>query len=482
MKTMSANTPIVVDLDGTLIRTDLLVESLCKYLIQHPLSFFKLVYWLLVEGKSGLKSKLSQMVEIDIAMLPYNEELVAWLKEQKSAGRQLVLATASHQTYAQKVANHLTIFEAVFGTTNDVNLKSKNKCELLVSKYGYKQFAYVGDIYADLPIWASCSDAYIIEGKPFLQKKLNSLGIKPIVFSLGCPSQFKSFIKSLRLHQWLKNLLIFLPLFAAQSYLIPLSVLQAVCAFFIFGITASSAYLLNDLVDVENDRHHPSKKLRPFAAGNLNLLVGWVASPVLLILAFSAAYLLMPNEFIAVLFLYLIATLAYSFKLKKIVLVDVLVLAALYTIRIIAGAAATGLPLSLWLLSFSMFFFLSLALMKRFSELQISKDANSEKKLRGRGYLPIDFEAISSMGIASGYVSVLVLGLYFQDEKIVHMYKNASILWFTCPIFLFWVSRMWLLTHRGEMDHDPVYFAAKDKCSWFVIFLICAVFFAAKTF
>jgi 4-hydroxybenzoate polyprenyltransferase/phosphoserine phosphatase len=482
MITIKSNLVIAVDLDGTLIKTDLLVESLCKFLIQRPQSLFILFYWFFMGGKAHLKSKLAEAVEIDPAVLPYNKGLLAWLVEQKKTGIKLVLATASDQRYAQKIANHLGIFQSVFGSKDGINLKSINKRDLLVSVYGEKSFCYVGDSKADLPIWASSKEIYVVGRCAAIEKGLHKLGLKSVVFSSEKPPIFMSFAKSLRPHQWLKNLLIFVPLFLTQEYLNPVAITQAIFAFLLFSFMASSAYVLNDLIDVESDRHHPSKKNRPFAAGDLNLMVGLISFPILLLLSFGLAQIFLPVYFVATLFLYFLITIGYSFWFKKIVLVDVLVLAGLYTIRIVAGATATGLPISLWLLSFSTFFFLSLALMKRFSELQISKSDDSNKKLRGRGYLSVDFEVISTMGIASGYVSVLILGLYFQDVKLVNLYSHSSILWFTCPILLFWISRMWLLTHRGEMFHDPVYFAAKDKCSWYVIAFICAIFFIAKVY
>lgn len=477
---MNSKLPIVVDLDGTIIKTDLLIESLSQYLTANPLSVFKIFFWIIFLGKSSLKSKLAQIIDIDVKLLPYNRSLIIWLEEKKKSGSHLILATASHNKYAQQISEYLNIFDDAFGTTKDINLKSQNKRDFLIDKYGYKKFSYVGDSVADLPIWLSCKDAYVVDGSPKLLNSLSELGIHSELFSSGKPHAFKSFIKALRLHQWLKNLLVFIPLFATQSYLNLDAVFHASIAFILFGITASSAYLLNDLVDVGNDRHHPSKRNRPFASGDLSLLMGWFSFPALLAISFITAYFLLPYEFVAILFIYLAITLAYSFSLKRIVLVDVLVLAILYTVRIIAGAAATDLPISLWLLSFSIFFFLSLALMKRFSELQISKEEGGEKKLLGRGYLPIDFEVISSMGVASGYISVLILGLYFQDPKVSYQYQNSAVLWIACPILLYWVSRMWLLTHRGEMDHDPVYFAAKDKCSWVVIFLITIIFLFAS--
>jgi 4-hydroxybenzoate polyprenyltransferase len=272
--------------------------------------------------------------------------------------------------------------------------------------------------------------------------------------------------KAMRLHQWMKNLLVFVPLMAAHQYADTQRDALALMAFVIFSLTASSVYLLNDLVDVQDDRHHARKRNRPFASGALSLITGWAAWPVLLLVAVVLSAGLMPVLFSVSLGVYFVLTVAYSLQLKQLVVVDVLTLAALYTLRIIAGAAAIDVAVSFWLLLFSMFIFLSLALIKRYSELKVARDAGKIGALRGRGYEPDDLELVSSLGGSAGFIAVLVLALYIQDGQAAHLYATPQVIWLACPVMLYWISRAWLIAHRGRMHDDPIVFALKDKVSW----------------
>jgi 4-hydroxybenzoate polyprenyltransferase len=251
-------------------------------------------------------------------------------------------------------------------------------------------------------------------------------------------------------------------------------------AFLAFGLTASATYILNDLVDVEYDRRHPRKCLRPFSAGDISLLSGWLIWPIILFLAFTISIATLPKLFLVALSAYLALNFAYSFFLKKKAIIDVITLASLYTIRIIAGILALGVPLSFWLLSFSMFFFLSLALLKRFTEIKYVDFSDPSLKLAGRGYYPDDLSSVSSMGIASGYISVLVLALYVQDANVSHRFHQPEFIWLACPLLFFWISRIWLLVHRGRLDDDPVFFAAKDGVSWLILAGFVVLFLCAK--
>jgi 4-hydroxybenzoate polyprenyltransferase len=378
------------------------------------------------------------------------------------------------------VAAHLDLFDEVLATEGLINLKSRHKRDHLVSRYGERGFDYVGNDSADFPVWGAADRAYVVSSVPSLIQRAQALGNVEQVFDDGRPGTVKSLIKAMRPHQWVKNLLVFVPLLAAHGFGNPGSLLQALVAFFVFGLTASSVYLLNDMVDVADDRHHQRKRLRPFASGNLSLLHGWITWPLLLIAAFVIASLALPTAFVAVLALYFVLTLAYSLRLKQSAVVDVLTLAALYTLRVIAGAVAISVSLSFWLLSFSMFLFLSLAFIKRFSELKTARVVGNHGWIRGRGYIHEDLEIVSSMGTGAGYLAVLVLALYIQDSHTAVMYKTPQIIWLACPLLLYWISRVWIFAHRGWMHDDPIVFALKDWKSWIVGVSFVAVFWLAK--
>jgi len=472
--------PLVVDLDGTLIKSDLLFETANDHLARHPLAFPSLLAWLWQGGKARLKAKLAEVVPFHPELVPYNEELVTWLRAQKAEGRTLVLATASHRLLADAVAGHLGIFDEVLATDESVNLKAEVKQDLLVRRYGEGGYDYVGNDSADLPVWRSARRAYAVSSSKSLIAKARSLGNLAQVFESGRPHAVKSLVRAMRPHQWLKNLLVLVPVFAAHTYGDWASLRGALLGFFVYGLTASSVYILNDLVDLPSDRKHARKRLRPFAAGNLSLPLGWLAAATLLLVAFGLASLALPTAFVGVLAFYFVLTLAYSYRLKQIALVDVLTLAGLYTLRIIAGARAASVPLSFWLLLFSVFFFLSLAFIKRFSELRGARKSGNEGQLGGRGYSAVDLEMISSMGISAGNIAVLVLALYIQDSHTTVLYRTPKFIWIACPLLLFWTSRMWLATHRGQMHDDPIVYAAKDKTTWGVAACFVGVFILAR--
>ena len=471
--------PLVVDLDGTLVKTDLLAETASQFVLAQPLRCFKLLSWLM-QGKSALKSHLAHNTSIDATALPYNEELLTWLKQEKAKGGVIVLATASHRALAEQVANHLGLFDEVLATDASTNLKADAKCAALVAKYGAKGFDYVGNDWADLPVWHSATQAHVVSQSSRLIEAARRQGKLGQVFTDGKPPLMQALLKAMRPHQWMKNLLVFIPLLAAHRYGDASSVLQALLAFIAFGLTASSVYLLNDMVDVADDRQHARKRQRPFAAGHLSLLRGWLTWPLLLVCAFTLAAVALPWPFNLSLGTYFVLTVAYSLRLKQIPMVDVLTLAGLYTLRIIAGAAAIAVPLTFWLLSFSMFLFLSLAFIKRYSELKTAREDGHVSALRGRGYTPQDLELVANLGGSAGYTAVLVLALYIQDAHTASLYATPQFIWLACPILLYWISRAWLIAHRGQMHDDPIVFALKDRVSWAVAALFAAVFVAAR--
>lgn len=469
--------PIVVDLDGTLIKTDMLFESANQFITENPLRFWQPFLWLM-RGRPYLKEQLAQRYQFDPATLPYNEEVLTWLRHEADKGTPIYLATASNLVIANAVASHLNLFTGVFASEGNVNLKASRKRDRLIAEFGEKQFDYVGNEGDDLVVWEKSSNAHVVSNSSALLARVDGMGNKGKVIDPKKGS-FATLLKAMRLHQWVKNLLVFVPLLGAHQISNTVALIEAIFAFIAFGLCASSVYLLNDLVDIENDRQHARKKARPFAAGKLSLLTGWLLWPTLTMSAFVLAWLTLPLAFTGVLLVYFAVTLAYSFALKRYAILDVLILAGLYTIRIVAGAVATGIPLSFWLLTFSMFIFLSLAFMKRYSELKSVKQDGQEGKLPGRGYAADDLEAVSAMGVVSGYLSILVLALYIQDSYTAVLYRTPQIIWLACPLMLYWISRTWLITHRGAMNDDPVLFAIKDRVSHLVAFCFVLIFILA---
>ncbi len=458
---MADQTPVCVDLDGTLIHSDLLLESFMLLIKLNPLYLLLVPLWLL-GGKARLKAEIASRVQLNGSALPYTKPLLTWLQSQKAAGRPLWLCTASDHRLAQAVADHVGLFDGVLASDGKTNLAGHNKAAELVKRFGEKGFDYVGNHSVDLGVWAHARQAIVVNGSAGLKAAAAKVATVAHVIE-PLPGGIKVITKALRVHQWAKNGLIMVPLLAAHQITQSGPLVDALLAFVAFSLCASSVYLLNDMLDLEADRQHHSKCNRPFAAGRLSLLFGLGATPVLLLAALALCALL-PAKFFFVLVVYYIATLAYSFGLKKVVMVDVLALAGLYTIRIVAGAAATAIPLSFWLLMFAVFIFLSLAIVKRYAELFAMRQ-QGKLKASGRGYQVEDISLLQSLGTASGYLSILVLALYLNTPDIAKMYSHPKVVWGLVPIMLYWISRIWMETHRGNMHDDPLVYALKDRTS-----------------
>lgn len=471
-------TPLCVDLDGTLVKTDLLLESAIALLKANPLYLFLFPVWLL-QGKAHLKRQIAERARLNAECLPYHAEFLAFLREQHRTGRRLVLASASDERLAMQVARHLGLFGEVIASDGVNNLSGQRKCEALRTRFGAAGFAYAGNGKVDLPVWAGAGGCVVVNASPRLAARASRTAPPLRVFArdAGAGARVRAFLEAIRVHQWVKNLLVFVPLLTAHQLADVVVLSSAALAFVAFSLCSSSVYLLNDLLDLEADRQHPTKRNRPFASGELSLLTGMVAIPLLLLASIGLA-LLLPADFLLALLAYFALTLAYSFHLKQVVLLDVVVLAILYTTRIIAGAVAIAVPVSPWLLAFSMFLFLSLALVKRFAELRALRVANKQNA-KGRGYSAGDLEQLASLGAASGYVSVMVLALYINSHEVTVLYKNPAALWLICPVILYWVSRVWLLAHRGQMHQDPIVFAIKDRGSYAVAAFIGAAMLLA---
>jgi 4-hydroxybenzoate polyprenyltransferase len=469
--------PLVIDLDGTLLRSDLLIESGFAFIKYNPRQLFAPLKWLL-SGKAVLKGRIASSTPLDVTVLPYDPEVIALVEQERAKGRQIVLATASHKIYAEQIAEYLKLFDMVLATENTTNLSKQNKRDKLLELFGLNGFDYAGNSHDDLPVWGAARNALLVNPEPGVVSKAGAIANVELVVNTK-PNQFKAWIKALRIHQWVKNLLLFVPLLASHK-VNEIELLFSGClAFIFFGLCASSVYLLNDLLDLEDDRHHSTKRNRPLASGALPLKAGLLAFPVLLISAFSGSLLLLPWKFTVALAVYYLLTLTYSMLLKRKIVIDVITLASLYTLRIVAGTFAFGVELTFWMLAFSMFMFLSLALVKRYAELLEARSAGIEEKSRGRDYYPSDLEMISSLGAASGYLSVMVLALYIQDSNTISLYSSPQIIWLACPLLLFWITRVWLLTHRGQMHEDPIIFAIEDRTSLLIGLLFAAIFWIA---
>jgi 4-hydroxybenzoate polyprenyltransferase/phosphoserine phosphatase len=487
----TASSPVLcVDLDGTLVKSDTLFDSTLALARHHPAALLNLPRWL-AQGKAALKQHLTRAVQLDVAHLPYNRELLQYLEQQKTTGRPIYLATAANAVLAQRVADHLGLFTGVLASDNKVNLAGNNKLLAFQSRFG-DNFAYIGNALPDLPLLKSCQQPMVANPTASLRSALRSAHITPVRTFTEQVSPFKAWPKAIRLHQWAKNVLIFVPLLLAHAWA-PGILAAAALAFVSFGLCASATYIVNDLLDLESDRQHPRKRLRPFASGDLSALSG-----VLVIVLFLAAslglamlvphaiaalspqlvVLIKPHYFLLWLGIYLATTLAYSLRLKRSVMVDVIVLSGLYTIRIIAGSAATGVAVSTWLGSFSIFFFLSLAFVKRFAELENIRERGGVHA-SGRGYHVTDIEQLRSFGSASGYASVVVLTLYISTLEAAQLYQHTRRLWLLVPVLLLWISRLWLTASRGQLDEDPVVYAITDRRSLLMGVLVLAIVFSA---
>jgi 4-hydroxybenzoate polyprenyltransferase len=466
--------PLCIDLDGTLIRSDMLVESALQLLRANPLYLFRFAAWLL-RGKAHLKQEIARRTTLDVTALPYEQRLLGWLHENAGVRRR-VLCTASDRKFADAVAAHVGGFEEVLASDGEHNLSGRNKARALCERFGERGFDYAGNEARDLHVWSCARRAIVVNASGALALRAGSVCEVERVFERH-GSRLRDWLRALRLHQWLKNLLVFLPLLTAHLVLAPGAVLRSSLAFLSFCICASGVYLLNDLLDLDADRRHPRKRLRPFAAGALPLASGLVAAPLLTLAAFALALTLSPL-FAAVLAAYYALTLAYSFTLKRIAVLDTVVLAGLYTIRIIAGTAALQIAASFWLLAFSMFLFLSLAMIKRYTELAALLKSGDSRSA-GRDYAVDDLPLVQSLGGASGYLAVLVLALYINSTASEALYRHPTVLWLLCPVLLYWISRAWLIAHRGEMHDDPVVFAITDRVSRLLLAVAVVIVFSA---
>ncbi|MDF1761483.1 MAG: UbiA family prenyltransferase [Coxiellaceae bacterium] len=471
-------TPICVDLDGSLTYTDTLFETFVNALKHNPLTAFLAVFWLLFKGKSYCKQRIAEKTNFADFHLPFNQPLVEWLTLKKQQGHALYLVTAADQRIAHFVIEKLPMFDAAHASDGKRNLKGHYKRDFLDQQFGKGEYVYVGNSKCDISIFKHAKQSVVVHNKTAFINKAKQVSEVTKTFTSGA-NNLRQFIKAARPHQYAKNVLLFLP-FLLGHFLTDLHLLSLVVLGFIsFSLLASSAYLLNDLIDLSSDRQHHKKNRRPFASGQLSLSVGLIGSPLCFIIGFSLAVWLLPMAFIGVLLFYYACTLAYSFKLKRLLLIDVFTLALLYTLRIFAGMAILGaIGYSDWLLLFSFFFFTSLAFIKRYSELA-AFDQQTKTQLPGRAYHSDHSSEIKIMGMCSGYISVLVFALYIQSARSMALYQLNELLYLICPLLLYWISRAWIITTEGNMHSDPVVFAIKDRVTYFVVAIIAAIIYSA---
>jgi 4-hydroxybenzoate polyprenyltransferase/phosphoserine phosphatase len=464
--------PLCVDLDGTLVKSDTLMDSLMVLARTDPMALLRVPLWLL-GGKARVKAEIGARVALDVRHLPYNRALVEYLEAERGDGRRLYLTTGADQALAARIAGHLGIFEGVLASDGKTNRIGGNKLEGLRQVFGDEKYDYIGNAQPDLPLLERAHAAMLANPSSALRARLRARHVQVEREFEDRSARARAVLKALRLHQWAKNVLIFLPLLLAHS-LRPDLLGNAVVAFASFSLCASATYIVNDLLDIEADRRHPTKRMRPFAAGDLPVTAGVGISVAFLAIAVALAANLLPGAFLLWLLVYLVTTLSYSLYLKRVVLADVILLSGLYTLRLLAGAAATTVPISQWLGAFSLFLFLSLAMVKRFSELQNTR-ARGQTLANGRGYLLGDIEQMRSFGTASAYASVVVFSFYIGGHDVTALYGHHDRLWLITPLMILWLSRVWLLASRGELDEDPVIFAVTDRISLLIGAAVVAI-------
>lgn len=465
--------PLIVDLDGTLIKINSLHEALVQLSSRKPLHALRALL-MLRRGRAAFKAAVAEQMLPDAKTVPFNEAVVEVINRARAEGRRIYLATAADRRFAEAISDDMELFDGIFASEDGVNLKGEAKAGRLADAFGAHGFDYIGNDTSDIPVWRISRRALVF-GVPSRVKRIGRE--VPNAIQIGTPEfALKRYFLALRPHQWLKNVLVALPAVAAHDFSIP-QLIPLLIAFVSFSFGASSVYLVNDMIDLPHDRAHPEKRRRALAAGAMSISHAAVALGFVGALSIGLA-LLLPWAFMLVLFAYFGLSMSYSVYLKRKLMIDVVTLAALYGVRVFAGGAATGIMLSHWLLGFCFFIFLSLALVKRASEM-IAMPPDSVGNLKGRGYRIEDIQSINALAAASGFVSVLVLALYINAPEVSTLYHHPELLWGACIILVYWLGRVYFLTGRGEMHQDPVIFAATDRISLLVGILMTAIFLLA---
>ena len=474
-----SNTPatvaLVFDLDGTLVKSDVFLESALRLLGREPLGVFKLFGWVFL-GKAELKRRVAARIPVDAATLRYERRLLEMGRQARAAGREVVLATAAAESHAAAIAAHTGFFDRILATGSGENFSAHRKADALHALYGEKGFDYAGNSRADTPVWRAARYAIVVN--PLWGAATAARANAQVIEEIDeRPPLVRSLFDSLRVHQWAKNLLVFLPLLTAHRLTDLAGIGHLLAAFVAFCLVASAVYIINDLLDLPFDRVHPTKQHRALASGALPIQYALAATPVLLIAGFAVA-IAVSLPFAGMVAAYFALTLGYSLMWKRVAILDVLILSLLYTVRVLAGAVAIPVPASFWLLAFSSFFFLSLAMLKRYVEIE-GLAAIGVGTSAGRGYVKEDAPMIATLGTAAGLVSVLVMALYIESPAVAVLYQSPQILWSLGLLLLYWIARIWLLAHRGEIHDDPVVFALTDRTSFAVAVLSGVIIWAA---
>ncbi len=465
---MTAPVPLIVDLDGTLTPADVSLENFIAYTRAAPLNLFRLLIWL-VRGRAFAKAMVARRLPLAADALPLREEVLALIAEARAQGRPVILASASHRRHLTRLAQACGPFDQIWGTSAKINLKGATKLSAIRARLGDGAFDYIGDSRADTAIWAASRKGY----------SLNHIAT-PAIERIG-PARtplWRALLQTLRPHQWAKNALVLVPVMTAGLAFDAAAIGKALLAALLFSLIASGIYQINDLLDIEADRAHAKKRHRPIASGALSIPAALLASLILITLPFAIALWQFGWPLASVLAVYLLLTTAYSFRLKAVMTLDVIALACLYTIRILAGAVAIGVTLSFWLLLFSIFFFLSLGYLKRYTELAAATEPGV--LVKGRGYLDADLDLVGQSGVAAGMVSILVMALFINDIRGEGTYALPDLLWALCLLLLYWINRVWMMARRGEVDGDPVAFAVRDPRSIAIGAAMAAVMVAAR--
>jgi len=476
MSSTEAGMPLFVDMDETLVKTDIAQELLVQSF--RSVGTLKKLFGCVFSGRSHIKRILAEECTFNPATLPVNDEVIEYLKDEKSKGRKIVLATASDELIANKVADHFDLFDDVLASGPGKNLKGGAKAKAISEYCNGGDFEYLGDSNADIKIWTEAKACGFINPAAKARSFSKTVPERVSIQVENKSNTFRSLLKAMRPHQWAKNILIFLPLIFSHSYSDASSVLAAFAVFILFSLIASGNYLVNDLLDIEADRAHAKKQKRPFAAARVSPKLGVLVGCALIFFPLIVAFAFVSITEAMILLGYFVLTNLYSFVLKGYSTIDVITLTCLYTVRILAGAVAINAVMSPWLLNFSLFFFLSLAYMKRYIEL--SAAAKKNKELSGRNYSVSEMDTVKTFGIANGGLSILTLTLYLNSDYVINSYASPQILWLICPIVMFWIYRAWMWATRDQIDDDPVVFALKDKMSFMIVAIAGVVLIASK--
>jgi 4-hydroxybenzoate polyprenyltransferase/phosphoserine phosphatase len=467
--------PLCVDLDGTLLRTDLLAEGLVGLLATGRLHHAVAAY--AAGGRAALKIRVADLTAIDPSILPYNRDFLDYLADQAASGRRLVLATAADSSVAHAIADYLGVFDEVLASDGVRNLKGAAKARALTERFGEGGFDYAGNDASDLEVWRHARRIVVVNAPARVRGAAQELGTVAAVFD-DRPSKPHAILRAMRPHQWAKNILVFVPMVTAHALTEGAAWAGSIAMFLAFCLAASGIYVFNDLSDLAADRRHPRKRNRPFASGDLPVRDGIALGAGLMAGGLVLAYLC---GGLGVLLVYIVASTAYSFVLKEKPLVDIFMLAGLYTIRIIGGGVASGHSVSLWLLAFSGFLFLSLALIKRVEEMSSVARSDGARSAGRRGYFPGDVHVLQSFGCSATFASAVVLALFVGSATASASYRAPEMLWAIVPLILFWQCRLWLATARGHMHDDPLVYASRDWVSWLVGACVLAVLLAAAS-